>query len=87
MNPFKCKYIVASRKQQPPLHLGGLLLGDRALKQVYTYHYLGVPVTCTYLKRAHSTNLYQNSKTCRNVIQTVINLGCGHIEMPLHYMH
>jgi len=35
-------YLIASRKQQPNLTLGGLLLGDYTMEQFDIYRYLGV---------------------------------------------
>ena len=57
VNPAKCKYLVASRKQQPHLPPGGLLLGDCALEQVHSYRYLGVLVTSTITWRDHSEQI------------------------------
>jgi len=53
LNASKCKYLIASRKRQPHLPSGGLLLSDCTLEQVYSYRYLGVLVTSTFTWKDH----------------------------------
>ena len=53
LNPLKCKYLIASRKQQLDLTPGGLLLGDYTMEQVDSYRYLGVLVTSTLTWKDH----------------------------------
>ncbi len=53
LNAAKCKYIIASRKRQPHLPSGGLLLGNCTMEQVHSYRYLGVLVTSTLKWKDH----------------------------------
>ena len=53
LNSSKCKYLIASRKRQPHLPPGGLLLGDCILEQVQSFRYLRVLVTPTLTWKDH----------------------------------
>ena len=53
LNTSKCKYLIASKKRQPCLPPGGLILGECMLEQVHSYRYLGIMVTSTLSWRDH----------------------------------
>jgi len=52
-NPLKCKYLIASRKRQPHLPPGGLLLGNYTMEQVESYIYVGALMISTLAWKNH----------------------------------